>query len=121
MLGMCAPLFAHHSFVTEYDDKKPVVLTGVVTKIEWANPHVRFFLDVTNPDQTVATWELTLPSTLQLLRRGWTKDLLAVGATTTVDAFRARDGSQLANVWLVTLSDGRKVPAGTPVDQPPSP
>ena len=121
MLAVCTPLFAHHSFVMEYDDKKPVVLTGVVTKVEWANPHVRFFLDVKNPDQTVTNWELTLPSTLQLLRRGWTKDLLAVGATTTVDAFRARDGSPLANVWLVTLSDGRKVPAGTPVDQPPSP
>lgn len=121
VLGVCCtPLLAHHSFVTEYDDKKPVVLTGVVTKVEWANPHVRFYLDVKNPDATVTTWELTLPSTLQLLRRGWTKDLLAIGATTTVDAFRARDGSALANVWLVTLSDGRKVPAGTPVDQPPS-
>jgi len=120
MLGAGAPLLAHHSFVMEYDDKKPVVLTGVVTKVEWANPHVRFFLDVKNPDQTVTNWELTLPSTLQLLRRGWTKDLLAVGANTTVDGFRARDGSPLANVWLVTLSDGRKVIAGAPVDQPPS-
>jgi hypothetical protein len=114
------PLFAHHSFIMEFDDKKPVVLTGVVTKVEWANPHVRFYLDVRNADATVTNWELSLPSTLQLLRRGWTRDLLAVGETMTVDAFRARDGSALANAWLVTLSSGRKVPAGTPVDQPPA-
>ena len=120
MLGVCTPLLAHHSFAMEYDDKKPLVLTGVVTKVEWANPHVRFYLDVKNPDQTVTNWELTLPSTLQLLRRGWTRDLVAVGATTTVDAFRARDGSALANAWRVTLSDGRQVTAGTPIDQPTS-
>lgn len=118
--GSTGPLLAHHSFIMEYDDKKPVALTGVVTKVEWANPHVRFYLDVKNPDATVTNWELTLPSTLQLLRRGWTQNLLVVGETTTVDAFRARNGSPLANVWLVTLSSGRKVPAGTPIDQPPS-
>lgn len=114
------PLFAHHSFVMEFDDKKPVTLTGVVTKVEWANPHVRFYIDVKNPDQTLTNWELSLPSTLQLLRRGWTRNLVAVGELTTVDGFRARDGSPLANVWLVTLSSGRKVPTGTPIDQPPS-
>jgi Family of unknown function (DUF6152) len=111
-------LAAHHSFNMEYDDKKPVTLSGVVTKIEWANPHVRFYLDVRDSGQ-VTTWELTMPSTLQLLRRGWTPRLLVVGETVTADAFRARDGSSLANVWLVTLKDGRKVPTGTPVDQAP--
>lgn len=111
-------LAAHHSFAMEFDDKKPVTLTGVVTKIEWANPHVRVYLDVKDANQ-VTTWELALPSTLQLLRRGWTPRLLMVGETVTADAFRARDGSPLANVWLVTLKDGRKVPTGTPVDQAP--
>jgi len=111
-------LAAHHSFAMEFDDKSPVTLTGVVTKIEWANPHVRVYLDVKDATQ-VTTWELTLPSTLQLLRRGWTPRLLVVGETVTADAFRARDGSPLANVWLVTLKDGRKVPTGTPVDQAP--
>jgi len=110
---------AHHSFAMEYDDKKPVTLTGVVTKVEWTNPHVRFYLDVKEAGDRVTTWELTLPSTLKLLRRGWTRTLLVIGDTTTVDAFRARDGSPLANVWLVTLSNGRKVPAGLPVDQAP--
>lgn len=111
---------AHHSFAMEYDDKKPVTLTGVVTKVEWANPHVRFYLDVKEAGDRVTTWELTLPSTLQLLRRGWTRTLLVIGDTTTVDAFRARDGSPLASVWLVTLSNGRKVPSGLPVDQVPN-
>ena len=110
---------AHHSFAMEFDDKKPVTLTGVVTKVEWANPHVRFYLDVKDAGDQVTSWELTLPSTLQLLRRGWTRHLLIVGDTTTVDAFRARDGSPLANVWLVTLSNGRKVASGLPVDQAP--
>ena len=109
---------AHHSFIMEFDDKKPLTLTGVVTKIEWANPHVRFYLDVKDAGQAT-TWELTMPSTLQLLRRGWTPRLLVVGETVTAEAFRARDGSPLANVWLVTLKDGRKVPTGTPVDQAP--
>ena len=111
-------LAGHHSFVMEYDDQKPVTLTGVVTRIEWANPHVRFYLDVNDTGQ-VTTWELTMPSTLQLLRRGWTPRLLVIGETVTADAFRARDGSPLANVWLVTFKDGRKVPTGTPVDQAP--
>ena len=113
-----ASLDAHHSFAMEYDDKKPVTLTGVVTKIEWANPHVRFYLDVKDSGQ-VTSWELTMPSTLNLLRRGWTPRLLVIGETVTADAFRARDGSPLANVWLVTFKDGRKMTTGTPVDEAP--
>jgi len=118
-LLMATGALAHHSFAMEFDDKKPVTLTGVITKVEWANPHVRFYLDVKDAGDQVTSWELTLPSTLQLLRRGWTRNLLVVGETTQVDAFLARDGSPLANVWLVTLSNGRKVPSGLPVEQAP--
>ena len=116
LLAATGAVAAHHSFIMEYDDKKPVTLTGVVTKVEWTNPHVRFYLDVKEANQ-VTTWELTLPSTLSLIRRGWTPRLLVVGETVTAEAFRARDGSPLANVWLITLSDGRKVPAGVAIDQ----
>jgi hypothetical protein len=116
LLAATGSAAAHHSFIMEYDDKKPVTLTGVVTKVEWTNPHVRFYLDVKEANQ-VTTWELTLPSTLSLIRRGWTPRLLVVGETVTAEAFRARDGSPLANVWLITLSDGRKVPAGVAIDQ----
>lgn len=120
LLVATVPLVAHHSFAMEFDDKKPLTLTGVVTKVEWANPHVRFFLDVKDGSDKATAWELTLPSTLQLLRRGWTQHLLVIGETVTVNAFHARDGSALANVWLVTLSSGRKVPTGMPVDQAPA-
>ena len=82
-LLMATGALAHHSFAMEFDDKKPVTLTGVITKVEWANPHVRFYLDVKDAGDQVTSWELTLPSTLQLLRRGWTRNLLVVGETTT--------------------------------------
>lgn len=120
LLVATGPLVAHHSFAMEYDEKKPVTLSGTITKVEWANPHVRFYLDVKGESDRVTAWELTLPSTLSLLRRGWTQHLLVIGEMVTVDAFHARDGSPLASVWLVTLSNGRKVPAGTPVDQAPA-
>jgi hypothetical protein len=77
---------------------------------------VRFYVDVKEANQ-VTTWELTLPSTLSLIRRGWTPRLLVVGETVTAEAFRARDGSPLANVWLITLRDGRKIPSGVAIDQ----
>jgi uncharacterized protein DUF6152 len=120
LLVATGPLVAHHSFAMEFDDKKPLTLTGIITKVEWANPHVRFFLDVKDRSDKVTAWELTLPSTLQLLRRGWTPRLLVIGDTVTVDAFHARDGSPLAHVWLVTLRDGRKVPSGFTLDQVPA-
>ena len=110
---------AHHSFAMEFDDKKPVTLTGIVTRVEWANPHVRFYLDVKDAGDQVTSWELTLPSTLQLLRRGWTRDLLIVGDTTTVDAF-------LAQRWFAAGQCVARHPeqrpqgaAGLPVDQAP--
>jgi hypothetical protein len=116
LLAPTGAVAAHHSFIMEYDDKKPITLTGVVTKVEWTNPHVRFYVDVKEANQ-VTTWELTLPSTLSLIRRGWTPRLLVVGETVTAEAFRARDGSPLANVWLITLRDGRKIPSGVAIDQ----
>ena len=109
----------HHSFAMEYDEKKPVRLTGIVTRVEWANPHVRFYIDVAGAGGAATAWELTLPSTNHLLRRGWTRRLLAIGDMVTVDGFQARNGSALANVWLVTLSSGRRVPAGLPIDEAP--
>jgi hypothetical protein len=109
---------AHHSFAAEYDGKKPTTLSGTVTKVEWTNPHVHFFLDVKDPTGTTTQWEFTMGAVNGLFRRGWSKDMLKPGDTVTVDGYLARDGSRLANARLVTLSDGRKMSGGTMPDAP---
>jgi len=118
MMLSTGPLLAHHSFAAEYDAKKPATLTGTVTKIEWTNPHVRFYLDVKDQAGAVTTWEFTMGAVNGLLRRGWTKNMINAGDTVTVDGYFARDGSHLANARIVTLSDGRKMSGGTAADAP---
>jgi len=105
----------HHSFDAEYDAKKPIELKGVVSKIEWTNPHVRFYVDVKDKSGTVTTWDLELMSVNTLTRAGWTRQSLKVGDEVTVTAFLAKDGSKRANArGSVKLADGRQVFAGDP-------
>jgi uncharacterized protein DUF6152 len=121
ILVSAGQVFAHHSFAAEYDANTRVTLTGTVTKVEWTNPHVRFYLDVKDERGTVANWELTMGSATGLMRRGgWSKTLLKAGDTVTVNGYLARDGSHLANARLVTLSDGRQMYTGAPPDSPVS-
>ena len=108
-----APVFAHHSFAAEYDSNKKIAITGTVTKIEWMNPHARFYLDAKDDSDTVVHWELEMGSPNGLLRRGWTRNSLKIGDTVTVNGYLAKDGSHLANARVVTLTDGRKVFAGS--------
>ena len=109
---------AHHSFAAEYDVKKPATFTGTVTRVEWTNPHVHFFLDIKDPAGATMQWEFTMGAVNGLFRRGWTRQMLKPGDTVTVDGYLARDGSHLANARIVTLADGRKMSGGTMPDEP---
>ena len=109
---------AHHSFAAEYDAKQPVTMSGTVTKVEWTNPHVRFYMNVKNESGAVTAWEFTMGAVNGLLRRGWRMTMLKPDDVVTVDGYLARDGSRLANARVVTLSDGRKMSGGTIPDAP---
>lgn len=117
-LAAPAAALAHHSFAAVFDENKPVTLTGVVTKVEWTNPHIWFFIDVKGQDGSVANWGLEMASPSQLLRLGWRRDSLKVGDTVTVEARRARDDSNNANAQSVVLTGtGQRLFAGSPQGQ----
>ncbi len=109
---------AHHSFAADYAAKRPVTMSGRVTKVEWTNPHVHFYLRVKDDSGTLREWEFTMGAVNGLMRRGWTRQMLAPDDVVTVDGYLARDGSRLANARIVTLRDGRKMSGGTMPDAP---
>ena len=113
LLVAALPALAHHSFGAEYDAKRPVTLHGVVTRVDWFNPHARFSIDVKDENGNVTNWNLELASPNALRRLGWTKDFLQVGGEVTVVGVLAKDGSKLATARSVTLADGRKMVAGS--------
>ena len=100
---------AHHSFAAEYDDTKPVKLMGKITKVEWMNPHVWYYVEVKDESGKTSTWALSGGAPGQLQRRGITKDAIVVGATVNVEGFRAKDGSNNAFGSRVVYEDGRSV------------
>jgi hypothetical protein len=113
------PVQAHHSFVAEFDVHQPEKFTGVVTKVEWSNPHAYFYVEVADETGATVTWMCQTGSPNVLIMSGWLPESVKVRDTLTVDGYRARSGSKLANVWSVELGDGRTLMAGSSRDVTP--
>lgn len=114
VLAAAAPVLAHHSFAAEFDAKKPVTLKGVVTKMEWINPHSWIHLDVKN-EQTgqIEHWMVEGGAPNALLRRGWNKNSLPAGTEIVVQGYQAKDGALRANGRDITFPDGKKLFVGS--------
>ena len=117
LLASGPSMLAHHAFAAEYDAQKPVTLKGAVTRVEWTNPHARFYVDVKDENGGVTNWNFELASPNVLVRNGWGRNTVKVGDAVTVSGSMAKDGANLANARSVVLADGRKVFAGSQADQ----
>jgi len=103
---------AHHAFSAMYDEHKLVTISGIVTKLEWVNPHVLMYVDGKDESGKAGHWKFEMGSPGGLVSRGWEKTSLKTGDRITLDGYRARDGSKVANARNVTLPDGRKLFGG---------
>ena len=109
ILVAALPTLGHHSFAAQYDRSKPITLKGTVSKVEWMNPHIYFYVDVKDDAERVTNWAIEGGAPSMLYRNGWRIDSLKVGDAVTVEGWLAKDGSNLANMRIATLADGKTV------------
>jgi len=114
------PVLAHHSFAAEFDSAKPISLAGVVTRLDWMNPHIWVYLDTKDESGAVGHWQCEGGPPNTLTRQGWSKDSLKIGDQVTIDGFRAKDGTNTCNARSVKLPSGKSVFAGSAEDGGPS-
>jgi Family of unknown function (DUF6152) len=120
LLAAAAPLFAHHSFAAEYDDKKPVKLVGTIANVEWLNPHIWIYVDAKDEKGAVVRWQCEGGAPNSLIRQGWSKSSLKTGDSVTIEGFMAKDATHTCNSRSVVLADGRRVLAGSNEDGGPN-
>ncbi len=119
LVAVGVPVLAHHSFAAEFDVKQPVTLKGTVTKVEWTNPHVWIYIDVTILSGDVEHWQCENGAPNALARMGWTRNSLKAGDQVTVEGFRAKNDDKTVNARQITLPDGRRVFSGSAEDGGP--
>jgi hypothetical protein len=111
--GLSGAALAHHSFSAEFTRDLPISVTGTVSRVEWMNPHARFYVDVKGDDGKMVTWNFELTTPNILMRRGWTRNSLKVGDKVTVKGWRARNDPHIANANSVVLASGRELFTGS--------
>jgi len=116
VIACAASAAAHHAFSAEFDQNKPVLLEGALTKADWTNPHAWIYIDVKGADGNVVNWAIEMGPPNALLRRGWKKSSMQIGAIIKVEGFAAKNGKEFANATNITMPDGTKIFAGT--DEP---
>jgi hypothetical protein len=114
-----APLVAHHSFAAEFDASKAIRITGTLTKVEWTNPHIYFYLDAKDEQGNAVRWTCESGAPGALSRRGFKRGDLKLGDTIVVDGYRAKNGANLVDARRVTLGDGRIVSGASAGDGGP--